>query len=69
MSFLQGNGRYQEALAVADNPERFVRELQEAGYATDPQYARKLKQVLRSDAIAGYSMPGNAATRNTEMEL
>jgi flagellar protein FlgJ len=47
VSFLQGNGRYQEALAATDNPESFVRELQEAGYATDPQYARKIAQIAR----------------------
>lgn len=47
VSFLQGNGRYQDALAATDNPERFVRELQEAGYATDPQYARKIAQIAR----------------------
>ncbi|MGL4319089.1 MAG: flagellar assembly peptidoglycan hydrolase FlgJ [Pseudomonas sp.] len=47
VSFLQGNGRYQEALDATDNPERFVRELQEAGYATDPQYARKIAQIAR----------------------
>ena len=27
--------------------ERFVRELQKAGYATDPQYARKISQIAR----------------------
>ena len=41
-----------------DSPDRYFEALQQAGYATDPQYARKLKQVLRSDAIAGYSTPG-----------
>lgn len=47
VSFLQGNDRYQDALAVTDKPERFVRELQQAGYATDPQYARKVTQIAR----------------------
>ena len=47
VSFLQGNGRYKEALQAADNPERFVRELQQAGYATDPNYARKVAQIAR----------------------
>ena len=61
VSFLQGNGRYQEALAAADNPERFVRELQEAGYATDPQYARKIAQIARQmqtyQAVAAADSP------------
>ncbi|WP_263139184.1 flagellar assembly peptidoglycan hydrolase FlgJ [Pseudomonas sp. RIT-PI-AD] len=47
VSFLQGNSRYQDALNVADKPERFVRELQSAGYATDPQYARKIGQIAK----------------------
>ena len=32
---------------LTDKPERFVRELQHAGYATDPQYARKVTQIAR----------------------
>ncbi len=47
VNFLQSNGRYQRALSSTDNPERFVRELQQAGYATDPQYARKVSQIAR----------------------
>lgn len=47
VDFLKGNGRYQDALEVADKPEKFVRELQAAGYATDPQYARKIAQIAR----------------------
>ncbi|MDM8347714.1 flagellar assembly peptidoglycan hydrolase FlgJ [Pseudomonas sp. sp1636] len=47
VSFLQNNGRYQGALNATANPERFVRELQQAGYATDPQYARKVTQIAR----------------------
>jgi flagellar protein FlgJ len=47
VSFLQNNGRYQGALNATANPERFVRELQQAGYATDPNYARKVAQIAR----------------------
>ncbi|MVW76283.1 flagellar assembly peptidoglycan hydrolase FlgJ [Pseudomonas xionganensis] len=47
VSFLQDNGRYQKALSSTDNPERFVHELQQAGYATDPNYARKISQIAR----------------------
>lgn len=64
VDFLTSGSRYKGALAKVDSPDRYFEALQQAGYATDPQYARKLKQVLRSDAIAGYS-----ATSNTEMEL
>ncbi|TRO07479.1 flagellar assembly peptidoglycan hydrolase FlgJ [Ectopseudomonas mendocina] len=47
VSFLQNNGRYEKALNVTENPERFVKELQQAGYATDPNYARKISQIAR----------------------
>ena len=47
VSFLQSNGRYQNALSSTENPEQFARELQKAGYATDPQYARKVTQIAR----------------------
>lgn len=45
--------RYERARAVADKPEAFVEALQQAGYATDPKYARKLQSLLRSPLIAG----------------
>ena len=44
--FLQSNGRYQEALAVSDQPKKFAKELQEAGYATDPKYAEKIGSIV-----------------------
>ena len=61
VSFLQGNGRYQQALGATSNPERFVHELQKAGYATDPQYARKVGQIARQmqtyQAVAAVDSP------------
>jgi flagellar protein FlgJ len=61
VSFLQGNGRYDKALASTDKPDQFARELQKAGYATDPQYARKINQIARQmqtyQAVAAVSTP------------
>ncbi|BAN49755.1 flagellar assembly peptidoglycan hydrolase FlgJ [Metapseudomonas resinovorans] len=51
VSFLQNNSRYDKALDSAEKPEQFVRELQKAGYATDPQYARKITQIARGMQI------------------
>ncbi|MEH6386505.1 flagellar assembly peptidoglycan hydrolase FlgJ [Pseudomonas profundi] len=60
VSFLESNGRYREALSNTADPDQFFRELQRAGYATDPQYARKVSQIaqklLSDDGLA------NAAT-------
>lgn len=47
VDFLRDNGRYRTALSSTANPERFVQELQRAGYATDPNYARKVSQIAR----------------------
>ena len=45
--FLLENPRYSTALQHASNPERFLRELHDAGYATDPRYADKAITVMR----------------------
>ena len=47
VSFLETNGRYKQALGSTANPDQFFRELQRAGYATDPQYARKVSQIAQ----------------------
>ncbi len=52
-AFLQNNPRYQTALKHAADPERFLHELQQAGYATDPRYAKKIKGIMASERFAG----------------
>ncbi|MDA8621182.1 flagellar assembly peptidoglycan hydrolase FlgJ [Psychrosphaera sp.] len=47
--FLKSNNRYQPALEQSDNPEQFLQGLQDAGYATDPNYANKILGILNSD--------------------
>ena len=47
VTLLQSNQRYKEVLNAADKPEQFVRELQKAGYATDPEYASKISQIAK----------------------
>ncbi|MDR2306375.1 MAG: flagellar assembly peptidoglycan hydrolase FlgJ [Paucimonas sp.] len=47
VTLLQNNSRYQDAVRSADKPEQFVRELQKAGYATDPNYASKISQIAK----------------------
>ena len=48
VSFLSNGDRYQDALKVAAEPTQFIRALQKAGYATDPQYANKIINVMKS---------------------
>ncbi|GDY27940.1 flagellar rod assembly protein/muramidase FlgJ [Agarivorans sp. Toyoura001] len=47
LSFVEGP-RYQEALAKGMDAKQYAKELQAAGYATDPQYANKIGQILDS---------------------
>ena len=51
VKFLQGNPRYQAVLQQADDPEAFTGALQEAGYATDPSYSRKIQSIMGSDSM------------------
>ncbi|AVJ55355.1 flagellar assembly peptidoglycan hydrolase FlgJ [Idiomarina sp. OT37-5b] len=46
VEFIKGHPRYQQALQVADKPVEYARQLQQAGYATDPQYADKIQAVM-----------------------
>lgn len=46
--FLNDNPRYSEALASPQDPRRFIRNLHQAGYATDPKYADKIINVMES---------------------
>ena len=65
VSFLQNNGRYEKALNVTENPERFVKELQQAGYATDPNYARKISQIARKMQTYQAIAAADSATTRT----
>lgn len=43
--FISENGRYKQALQKAADSSDYIRELQSAGYATDPDYAQKVLAV------------------------
>ena len=53
MRFLKDNPRYREALHHADDPQAFAQALQDAGYATDPAYAKKIGSILARDEFKG----------------
>ncbi|QSX28964.1 flagellar assembly peptidoglycan hydrolase FlgJ [Shewanella cyperi] len=48
VAFIQGGDRYQGARQQAARPQEFIQALQNAGYATDPQYADKVMRVMQS---------------------
>lgn len=48
---MKNSPRYQQALDAGNNSSAYAEALQSAGYATDPQYAKKIKQLLNSDVL------------------
>lgn len=53
-SRLLQNSRYRNAMNNKDNPDQFARELQRAGYATDPNYASKLISIMKQNNLYQY---------------
>jgi flagellar protein FlgJ len=51
VDFIQTNPRYQQALTQAGNDQAYIREIQNAGYATDPQYANKVLNILEGEVL------------------
>lgn len=64
VDFLQRNPRYQTALNKTADPGAYFSALQDAGYATDPAYADKIKRILDSEPMqrARQSSKESAAT-------
>lgn len=49
VDFIKTNPRYGDALKQVSNGERYLQELQQAGYATDPNYANKIMTICRNN--------------------
>ena len=54
IDFVTSNPRYQKAAARSYDPDRYFEEIAHAGYATDPDYAGKLKTISRKIAFMAY---------------
>ena len=50
-SFILENPRYQKALEHGYDASAYARELQKAGYATDPEYANKINRVRGNETL------------------
>jgi len=48
VDFLRSNPRYAEALGTGRDPAAYAASLQQAGYATDPDYANKISDIMES---------------------
>lgn len=51
VQFIKNRPRYQTALNQAQHSATYLKELQGAGYATDPQYATKISAILQGDVL------------------
>jgi flagellar protein FlgJ len=56
VDFIKSNPRYEQAIQKTETPKDYFKALQEAGYATDPQYAEKLLSVFNG-SILGELIP------------
>src|SRR6185437_4015759 len=61
VALLQNNPRYASALNTGGDVQAFAAGLQRGGYATDPDYARKIGAVAQSVANALSGLPGRYA--------
>ena len=48
---LTSSPRYREAVAAGSNAQAYIESIAKAGYATDPEYANKLNDVLNSGTL------------------
>jgi flagellar protein FlgJ len=51
IQFVQSNPRYERALENTHSVKQYFKELQQAGYATDPAYADKVMSVYNGDLL------------------
>ncbi len=51
--FVTNSERYKPALAQAHDPIAYASALQAGGYATDPDYAKKIKAIFFSESLSG----------------
>lgn len=51
VDFIKSNDRYRTALQSNNDGEVYIKALQDAGYATDPQYANKVIDIVQREAI------------------
>ena len=54
VDFVKQNPRYEEAISNSQESQRYFTELQQAGYATDPEYADKIVSVLNGDIMQAF---------------
>ena len=59
--------RYEKAIAAGNNVEEYAKQLQQAGYATDPQYAEKISRIANSELMTSVLAPAVESSDMTEV--
>ena len=65
--FIKGNPRYGSALGSAD-AGRYANELQRAGYATDPDYAKKIMSIFNGEEFQQAVVEAQSQVRHAATE-
>jgi flagellar protein FlgJ len=52
-NLLKSSPRYARALAAGGNAQAYIAHIGQSGYATDPEYANKLNEILNGGALHG----------------
>jgi flagellar protein FlgJ len=60
-NLLKNSPRYRQAIAAGADPQHYIDGIGRSGYATDPDYANKLSQILNSGALQAALIPRTAA--------
>jgi len=51
VNFISSKQRYQSVIDHAADPKQYFKQLQQSGYATDPEYATKIEKIFNSEYI------------------
>jgi flagellar protein FlgJ len=51
VNFLHSKERYQGVIEKAADPKQYFNQLQQSGYATDPEYATKIEKIYNSEFL------------------
>jgi len=60
-NLLKNSPRYRDAVAAGGDTQAYVENIGKSGYATDPEYANKLNQILNSGTLQAAMAPRTAA--------
>ncbi len=68
VAFVKSSPRYEAAHQSANSPDNYFRELQHAGYATDPDYSEKIMRVMRGpEMLSAVGQFKSEASRPTQI--